>query len=86
MVFLESVAGVSPQERITDSQLYNVLYQEVLVGGFAVQPSKASAQSSHSRARSPGTTGRLPPDASLLSGFRLVAPDPELGPTQVLGS
>ena len=38
MVFLESMAGVSPQDRFTDSQLYNVLYQELLVAALPGSP------------------------------------------------
>ena len=86
MVFLESMAGVSPQDRFTDSQLYNVLYQELLVAALPGSPAKASAQSPHSHARGTGIPGGLRPDASLLSGVLLVAPDPELGHAQVLGS
>ena len=40
MVFLESMAGVSPQERFTDSHLYNVLYQELLVAALPGNPAK----------------------------------------------
>ena len=40
MVFLESMAGVSPQDRFTDSQLYNVLYQELLVAALPGNPAK----------------------------------------------
>ena len=40
MVFLEAMAGVSPQDRFTDSQLYNVLYQELLVAAFPASPAK----------------------------------------------
>ena len=40
MVFLESMAGVSPQERFTDSQLYNVLYQELVVAAMPGSPAK----------------------------------------------
>ena len=40
MVFLEAKAGVSPQDRFTDSQLYNVLYQELLVAALPGNPAK----------------------------------------------
>ena len=40
MVFLEAMAGVSPQHRFTDSQLYNVLYQELLVAALPGSPAK----------------------------------------------
>ena len=40
MVFLESMAGVSPQDRFTDRQLYNVLYQELLVAALPGRPAK----------------------------------------------
>ena len=42
MVFLEAMAGVSPQERFTDSQLYNVLYQELLVAALPGRRSESS--------------------------------------------
>ena len=42
MVFLESMAGVSFQERFTDSQLYNVLYQELLVAALPGSPAMQS--------------------------------------------
>ena len=87
MVFLESMAGVSPQERFTDSQLYNVLYQELLVAALPGSPANTGAQSPHRHARRTGTPGRrVRSDASRPSGLRLVALDPEMGHAQVLRS
>ena len=40
IVFLESMAGVSPQDRFTDGQLYNVLNQELLVAALPGSPAK----------------------------------------------
>ena len=37
-MFLEAMAGVSPQDRFTDSQLYNVVYQELLVAALPGSP------------------------------------------------
>ena len=86
MVFLESMAGVSPHERVTDSQLYNVLHQQLLLAALSGSPAKQAPRSPHSHARRTGTPDGLRPDASLISGFCLVAPDPELDHAQVLGS
>ena len=40
MVFLESMAGVPVAERFTNSQLYNVMYQELLVSTLPGRPQK----------------------------------------------